>query len=193
MNPPKLAQRDSIRIFSINDQNIAVVTGKKPRNYEVPHLAKEGERRLVIEFPAAAGEAEIGEWDSYIVVQPVRVTAKLGAIEVWHSDGCDHVEIAALCAHDSSAQAGLLGISQDFSLESAIKDALSRLTPEAQRQPQLFDVVSMGALYGGFSGFSRLFVKMSPADFQEAESLAGIRKSARKTASHRLRCQASKP
>jgi hypothetical protein len=195
MNPPKLAQRDSVRLFSIHEQNVAVVTGKKPKNYEVPHLTKHGEKRLLVEFPASEGLApESGGLDSYIIVQPVLITAKLGAVEVWHADGCDRVQVEALGPNASEAASdGIFGSSQDFSLEAAIKDALSRLTPEAQREPQLFDVVSMGALYGGFSGFSRLFVRMLPADIHPAEDFPVRAKCARKNTANRSRCQGLKP
>ncbi len=194
MNPPKLAQRDSIRLFSINNQTVAVITGKKPKNYDVPHLVKQGERRLVIEFAASVEAlAESGSLDSYIIVQPVLITTKLGAVEVWHANGCDRINVESLCRESREGEPGMLGISQDFSLEAAIKDALSRLTPEAQREPQLFDVVSMGALYGGFSGFSRLFVRMAPADFQEPEGFPSSRKNVRKGREYRTRCQSTSP
>jgi hypothetical protein len=195
MNPPKLAQRDTIRLFSIHDQNVAVVTGKKPRNHEMPHLVKQGERRLVLEFAASEGfSPQAGGSDSYIIVQPVSVTAKLGAVEVWHAEGCDRVEVEPLKAEDRATDPEMFGISQDFSLETAIKDALSRLSPEAQqREPQLFDVVSMGVLYGGFSGFSRLFVRMLPSDLEATADLPAGRKNVRKGTAHRARCQTAKP
>jgi hypothetical protein len=58
-----------------------------------------------------------------------------------------------------------MGFSPNFSLDEAFNDALGKLrlnavSGTASNEPSMVDVVSMGTMYGGFSGYSRLFVRV---------------------------------
>lgn len=179
MSPQKLAHLESVRLFSVIGRHVAVVTGKKPRGSEMPRLVNEGLHRLVLELINTDRPAN-GKLEAYVLVQPVHIPAECSDVQVWHADGCIRTKVETLRPDDRTENSAVLGISQDFSLEMAIKDALLRLEPNAEREPQLFEVVSMGALYGGFSGFSRLFVRMAQADSHAAPPPGTVRRRSEK-------------
>ena len=67
-----------------------------------------------------------------------------------------------------------IGFSQNYSLDEAFKDALQKLqlvsSPASEAEPSMVDVVSMGAVYGGFSGYSRMFVRVEQSRILKASA-----------------------
>jgi hypothetical protein len=164
-----LARRDSISLFQINDDVIAIVSGTKPRHCEGPRLVRQGGGKFSLECNCQKACIQRSDpSDRFFLVQPIAPKTKTGEIEVVHRDGRERLKICPLAPTKSDirpAAAGAFGVSQDFSLEAAFKDALSKLNPKSLHAPSLVEVVSMGALYGGFSGFSRLFVRVEATPY----------------------------
>jgi len=158
----------------------------------MPKLVNEGTSRLVLEAVSADYPAS-GELEAYVIVQPVNVGSELGDVQVWHADGCVRTQVECLRPDDRPDNSAVLGISQDFSLEMAIKDALAQVAPNPRKEPQLFEVVSMGALYGGFSGFSRIFVRMAPADTYASAPQEMLSRDTGKRRRHTQECRTRRP
>jgi hypothetical protein len=163
-----LASRDSIRVFQLNGQMVAIVVGSKPQSCQGPNLirTRPGCFDLRCKCPdKCESQPTAGK---YFIVQPLEAVVSADTIKVRHAGGTDSILVNPIDSADAktTGDSALLGISQDFSLEAAFKDALSKVDPKNARPPGLMEVVSMGALYGGFSGFSRLFVRVaSTPDF----------------------------
>ena len=159
MKPSKLVQRDSIRVFSLSGRLVVIVTGHKAADCKGPRLfASNKHLELRCDCSGRCHPKHIG--GEYFLVQPIDGDPS-NTVNVRHANGVDYVVVQDLDLDKNAGESeSILGISQDFSLEAAFKDALRKINP-AGRQPTLVEVVSMGALYGGFSGFSRLFVRVS--------------------------------
>jgi hypothetical protein len=111
-------------------------------------------------------------WTGTLVIQPLKGRFSSGHVKLLHADGRDNLKIQKLPARGRELPDGsVLGVSQDFSLEASFQDALRRLDPESMRHANLVEVVSMGALYGGFSGFSRLFVRVDTSTYDLGKNL----------------------
>ena len=163
----KLANRRSIRLFEFNQNIVAITIGKKPRHCAGPQLTVLNSGRLVLHCECAEECTQLSDReDDYFIVCPLAGLRKTREIEVLHEAGCDLLHLEPLSGERSAplSQSSVLGISQDFSLEAAFKDALAKLNPKTSQTPGLIEVVSMGALYGGFSGFSRLFVRVEKTE-----------------------------
>lgn len=174
----RFANRESIRVFVSNNHIVAIVSGKKPKQCGGPQLAQlpSGRWGLRCECAEECIHRSVSD-DDYFIVQPLADVGDRSQIAVIHRDGCDELKLESISMVAApSSDCGILGISQDFSLEAAFKDALAKIGPEPDRTPGLVEVVSMGALYGGFSGFSRLFVRLEKTDsYQLATKRMGLK------------------
>ncbi len=183
------ATREFVRVFFAHNQHIAIVSGRKPRRFATVDLIRTNEQSKVPTFTIAMhGEkpsldADQEQHDRYYLVKPLFPGPARSHINIRHFDGTDRLRVeelpliadAGLVRTDTDSapnstttqreQPGTaLGYSQNFSMDEAFTDALSHL-PKFERRHRdrrvtVVDVVSMGAIYGGFSGFSRLFVKV---------------------------------
>ena len=140
---------------------------------------------IVMRPEKSSHEVKGAEHDHYYLVKPLFSGPPQSQIHVIHVDGTELVgverifsggEIQSMHREESrspilpapatlkKASQTALGYSQNFSMEEAFTDALSHLPASGRslsdRRVIMVDVVSMGAIYGGFSGFSRLFVKV---------------------------------
>jgi hypothetical protein len=164
MKPTRLALRDSIRIFEVANQLVAIVVGNKPTGCPGPRLCKA--RAGCFDLACECGfDCRGPAAERYFIVQPIQAFLKVGEIRVRHADGIDshriqNVDSQSEMLAERSEMTPILGFSQNFSLEAAFKDALKKLDPSGLKEPSLVEVVSLGALYGGFSGFSRMFVRV---------------------------------
>ena len=140
---------------------------------------------IVMRPEKSSNEIKGAEHDHYYLVKPLFPGPPKSHIHVMHLDGTELVgverissggEIQSMYGEESrlpirpapatlkKASETALGYSQNFSMDEAFTDALSHLPAcdrrLSDRRVTMVDVVSMGAMYGGFSGFSRLFVKV---------------------------------
>jgi hypothetical protein len=168
----KRTSRDSVRILFTQNQHVAIVTGKKHRRCAEIELVEVTQNVLAIQCRCqhiGAHETYAGQ-DNYCVVQPVFAGTMRPYISLLHRDGTDMVKVETLPVPvpSSSAHPGLLktaiGFSQNYSLDEAFNDALQKLglfpSPYSKGETSVVDVVSMGAVYGGFSGYNRMFVRV---------------------------------
>jgi hypothetical protein len=177
------ASRELVRIFYTHNQHIAVVTGKKPRHCAAVDLIRSSRQSdtptfSIVRSPSSDSELADATADRYYLVKPLLAGPARGHINIRHLGGVQRVTVEKLsmngkqphgkCAAPRVARRkddveSALGYSQNFSMDEAFNDALSHLPVLGDRRNNrltLVDVVSMGAIYGGFSGFSRLFVKV---------------------------------
>src|SRR5947209_7876464 len=177
------ASRELVRIFYAHNQHIAVVTGKKPRHCAAVDLIRSSRPSDTPTFSivrSATSDSEVDDStaDRYYLVKPLLPGPARAHISVRHLGGVQRVPVETLSANGKQANGkcatpaiarrkedveSALGYSQNFSMDEAFNDALSHLPVLGHRRNNrltLVDVVSMGAVYGGFSGFSRLFVKV---------------------------------
>lgn len=154
-----LASRHSARCFYIQDRHVILVSGAKPSLAEV--VLHESGSGLILCLTAAFA-APPG--DTYYLVRPIfSPGAMLAHVRLCHRDGTDLLPVE-LMACGGDCRSCPTGCSQSFCLDEAFADALRQLPmfaqADASRPLPLVDLVAMGALYGGFSGFSRLFVRL---------------------------------
>jgi hypothetical protein len=178
------ASRELVRIFYAHNQHIAVVTGKKPRHCAAVDLIRSSRQSDLPTFSIIRSVSRESEpsveatADRYYLVKPLLPGPARAHINVRHLGGIERVTVETLSTTGKETHAkrpiptiarrkddveSALGYSQNFSVDEAFNDALSHLPMLGDRRnnrPTLVDVVSMGAIYGGFSGFSRLFVKI---------------------------------
>ena len=183
----RFANRTSIRLFQLDQHVIAIVIGKKPRNCQGPKLAILASGRLALHCECAEECTHPEKEDDYFIVEPLAGLLRKPNVEMLHRDGCDLVTIEVLSRNvappSTSIGSLILGVSQDFSLEAAFKDAIGKFDPKTGGSPGLIEVVSMGALYGGFSGFSRLFVRVEKTESRLLNSNCGRPRPSKKPAS----------
>src|SRR5437879_7781773 len=164
--------------------------GKKPRSCNEAELVEVGQNPQVPVFVVQCRCEHSNHHgynqrsDSYCLVQPIFPGPKRPYLTLLHRDGSDLVKVEAISSptvddftraaisrdveieepEHLSGIASAIGFSQNFSLDEAFKDALHNLQARPLADPNqelsIIDVVSMCAAYGGFSGFSRLFVKI---------------------------------
>jgi len=78
--------------------------------------------------------------DRFFLVQPIVARTKAGELEIVHRDGRDRLKIEILTHRESDlswSAAGVFGVSQDFSLEAAFKDALTKTESSIVADPKL--------------------------------------------------------
>lgn len=102
--------------------------------------------------------------DTYYLVRTLHLPGgKRPCIWVRHMHGTDRITVESLSPRKTGATSIATGISADFQVDEAFADALRQLPilPGASgRSIPAIDVVALGAIYGGFSGFSRLFLRL---------------------------------
>lgn len=171
-----LASRDFARAMQIQDTIFMIVTGRKPRPSSFVRLQRLPGKliHLRITFsPEARPLASSSE--EFFLLQPVKAGAARGYILLEHAGGCDAIRIEAaeavvadlrvrLAAQqvNSSGSPSSVGFSQNFSIDEALREAVSRLPANAAScdQESVVDVIGLGVLCGGFQVVSRLFVKV---------------------------------
>jgi hypothetical protein len=180
----RFANPRSIRLFELDQHVIAIAIGTKPRSCQGPKLAVLASGRLVLHCECAEECTRHPEReDDYFIVQPLTGLHRKREIEVLHRDGCDLVRVEVLStgelAQSASVGSAIFGVSQDFSLEAAFKDAIGKFDLKTGQSPGLVEVVSMGALYGGFAGFSRLFVRVEKTESRLLDATMSVPVSSR--------------
>lgn len=150
---------EMIRIFGIGTGHVILVSGKKPARCGGPKPKVTGPNLISVLCECAPACELGGAQDSYFVVQPLVLGHTRRGVRVLHRDGEERVLVERLPGQPAQADSAL-GVSQDFILDQAFKDALARLKPPAGPEPSLIEIISAGALYGGFSGFNRMFVRV---------------------------------
>ena len=111
--------------------------------------------------------------DLYYLVKPLFPKGPMRrTITLTHSKGRDVVPVEPLGCRPNSSCFCATGCSQAFHLDEAFEDALRHLpvfqgTDRSLPLP-LVDVVAIGALYGGFSGFSHLFLRIVAGEYKDA-------------------------
>jgi len=159
MDPILLASRHSARCFYIQGRHVLVVSGPKPASSDVVLRESHPAVTLALTVPAGAPLD-----DTYYLVRPIFSPGPLLAhVRLCHREGSDLLPVELMaCAGD--CRTCPTGCSQSFRLDEAFADALRQLPmfakADASRPLPLVDLVALGALYGGFSGFSRLFVRL---------------------------------
>ena len=160
----KLGNVESIRVFAIGGRNevVILVSGRKAAGCGGPKPILKGRATVILQCDCKSRlqHAALAAQDSYFVIEPIELVAPLRSIDVVHSAGSDQMAVESLNGHRPSLAESAIGFSQDFALEEAFKVAVGKLTPARSAEPSLVEIVSAGALYGGFSGFSRLFVRV---------------------------------
>jgi len=184
MNSWKRLSKDVVRIFFTQNQHIAIVTGKRrsrcaeielvevTQTPRIPVLAIQCQCDHISEHTCYSGH------ENYCLVKPVFAGPLRPFISLLHLEGSEVVKVEILPGPGDATKPGLLasaiGFSQNYSLDEAFNDALQKLglspSPDSTQQASVVDVVSMGAVYGGFSGYSRMFVRV------EQSSILGRRK-----------------
>jgi hypothetical protein len=167
MEPPELAPMDLARVFYLQNQHVIAAIGQKAPGSEVEVLesvAADGTVRLRLHQSSPPGLLT----DTYYLVRPVLPKGPMrGSIRVLHAAGGLAVPVEPL----NCAAFRVTGHSPSFRFDEAFEDALRQLpmfstNPPGQGLP-LVDLVAMGAIYGGFSGFSRLFVRVGASVAQK--------------------------
>lgn len=154
-----LASRYSARCFYIQAQHILIVSGPMPAGAEV--ILRESQDAVTL---ALTEDLSVPSDDTYYLVRPIFSPGPTRAhVRLFHRAGSDLLPVElVVCGGD--CRSCPTGCSQSFRLDEAFADALRQLPMFAQtdtsRPLPLVDLVAMGALYGGFSGFSRLFVRL---------------------------------
>jgi hypothetical protein len=158
------AAKDVARTFYAHGSHVMLVQGPKPHDAEVTLVEREpGAVSLMMTAPLATQTS--APPDTYYLVKPVFAQAPMHrAITLLHRAGCESVPVEPLSC--GACPCGT-GCSQAFNLDEAFQDALRQLpifnlAPRDEALP-LVDVVAIGAIYGGFSGFSHLFVRVQAA------------------------------
>jgi hypothetical protein len=160
----KLGMMDSVRLFALSGHKdrIILVTGRKPVGCDGPKPIVTGTAEICLRCDCNDGSFHPakGPQHNYFVIQPIEIAGPRHDVEILHAHGRDRVQVELLSSMMAAPSESAIGISQDFALEEAFKDAIAKLSPPSQQEPSLVEIVSAGALYGGFSGFSRLFVRV---------------------------------
>src|SRR4051794_30665167 len=113
-----LAPRDSIRVFELNGQMVAVVVGSKPQSCQSPSLIKTRPRCFDLRCKCADkcdGQPTAGK---YFIVQPLEAGVFSDTIKVRHAGGADSIVVHPMDEAEAktNGDSALIGISQDFSL-----------------------------------------------------------------------------
>lgn len=164
METPALAPVDIARVFYLQNQHVIAAMGQKAPGSEVEVsecLAADGTVRLRLHQPSPPGLPT----DTYYLVRPILPRGPIrNSIRLLHAAGGLAVPVEPL----NCASFRVTGHSPSFRFDEAFESALRQLpmfsaNPPGQGLP-LVDLVAMGAIYGGFSGFSRLFVRLGASD-----------------------------
>jgi hypothetical protein len=172
MTTQSLVGKDLACSFYVQGRHVMLVQGRKPSGSEV-ELKESGFRHgisnltLTLNHPVDADShspchtADLDR-DHYYLVRPVFAPGPIRrCIRLVHRGGEELVVVRPLVCRRCQS---VTGNSQSFCLDEAFEDALRQLPlfREANRDHHLplIDIVAIGAIYGGFSGFSRLFLRL---------------------------------
>lgn len=161
-----LAAKDIARSFYVQGRHVMLVQGNKPWGTEV-ELNETGFDRGISNLTLAMAQDITSTPVSarYYLVQPVFAKGPMRtAIRLIHQAGRELIPVEPLVCRAVTPSGPATGSSQDFRFDEAFEDALRQL-PAFQAASRsaplpLIDVVAMGAVYGGFAGFSRLFLRL---------------------------------
>lgn len=156
-----LAAVDQARIFHLLGQHVIAIAGQQPGGSQVELqelVAGHGDSLAILVHPGGAPGAAS---ESYYLVKPVLAPGPLRpAVRLEHAGGCDLIRVEPL----NCGATRVIGHSPSFRFDDAFEGALRQLPPFRESDPRhalsLVDIVAMGAIYGGFSGFSRMFVQL---------------------------------
>ena len=154
------ATKDVARTFYAHGSHVILVQGPKPHDAEVTLVEREP-GAVSLMMTAGTAETSISP-DTYYLVKPVFAKAPMRrVVTLLHGAGRESMPVEELACGCGT------GSSQAFNLDEAFQDALRRLpifalAPEGEPLA-LVDLVAIGAIYGGFSGFSHLFVRVQAA------------------------------
>ncbi|HUS18950.1 MAG TPA: hypothetical protein VMZ25_04825 [Terriglobales bacterium] len=158
-----LARKDFAGNYYAQGRHVMVIQGSRPAGTEIV-LEEAGTNRhgSSLALRIGAADREDSGQEDYYLIQPVFGKSPLrAAIRLMH---CDGEELVPTRFVGCQLSAHVTGSSQAFNLDEAFADALRQLPPlrpaDTSVPLPLVDLVAMGALYGGFSGFSRLFVRL---------------------------------
>ena len=166
MSSSGFASKEIARSFYLHNRHVLLVQGSKPHNSEVllvEDALAPGAARLMMRQPMGAG-ACTGS-DAYYLVKPLFGKGPMRrTITLTHQAGKEAVRVEPLGCRANPSCPFATGSSQAFRFDEAFEDALRQL-PIFQRADNalplpLVDIVAIGALYGGFSGFSHLFLRL---------------------------------
>jgi hypothetical protein len=176
MNSWKRMSKDMVRIFFTQNQHIAIVTGKRRSRCSEIELAEVTQSpripvlAILCQCDHISEHAGYSAYENYCLVQPVFAGPFRPYISLLRREGTEVVKVETLPAAvlaktpPPGVLASATGFSQNYSLDEAFSDALQKLglspSPDSTQEASVVDVVSMGAVYGGFSGYSRMFVRV---------------------------------
>jgi hypothetical protein len=176
MEHPALAMKTIASSYYAQGSHVMLIQGDKPAGCEVS-LREGGFQLGISNLTLSLNDvAPTPDVDRYYLVRPVFSNGPMRtSIRLIHRDGQELIPVEPLsCRRPSRAT----GASQTFCFDEAFEDALRQLPPfhnaDTQAPLPLVDIVAMGALYGGFSGFSRLFLRVEarPATVAVSERTA---------------------
>jgi len=166
MNIQVLAAKDIARSFYVQGRHVMLVQGNKPWGSEVS-LTETGFDRDISNLTLAIAQDSTSTpvKERYYMVQPVFGKGPMrSAIRLIHLAGRELIPVEPLVCRAVTPTGPATGFSQDFRFDEAFEDALRQLPAfqaATRSQPlPLIDVVAMGAVYGGFSGYSRFFLRL---------------------------------
>jgi hypothetical protein len=167
METPELAPVDLARVFYLQNQHVIAAIGQKAPGSEVEvveSVAADGTVRLRLHQSSPPALPT----DTYYLVRPILPKGPVRrSIQLLHAGGGLAVPVEPL----SCAAFRVTGHSPSFRFDEAFEDALRQLPMFSTNAPgqglPLVDLVAMGAIYGGFSGFSRLFVRLGASGGQQ--------------------------
>lgn len=165
MLTPRLATKEVARVFYLCNRHVMLVQGSKPRNSEVYLLEDTRSCGTILALKLPAGIPPSLVADTFYLVRPLFAQCPMRpSVQLEHQAGKESVPVEPLGCRPSSVS--ITGRSQAFRFDEAFADALRQLPVFQQADPALplplVDVVAMGALYGGFAGFSHLFLRVGP-------------------------------
>ncbi|MEO5935754.1 MAG: hypothetical protein ABIP81_00930 [Terriglobales bacterium] len=165
METQVLANKDIARSFYVQGRHVMLVQGNKPWGTEV-ELSETGFDRGISNLTLAMAQDVTTPISArYYLVQPVFAKGPMrSAIRLIHQAGRELIPVEPLVCRAVTPTGPATGFSQDFRFDEAFEDALRQL-PAFQAASRalplpLIDVVAMGAVYGGFAGFSRFFLRL---------------------------------
>lgn len=160
MDTPTLAAIDFARTFYVHGRHILAIIGRKPSSSEIElaqSQATDGTFILRLRYLGPYTDSQ----DTFYMVCPVYDPGPMRrSLRLLNATGADTFPVEPINCGARRAT----GSSPTFRLDEAFEEALRQLPPFQKAPPEqplpLVDILAMGAIYGGFSGFSRLFLRV---------------------------------
>lgn len=160
MDSPSLAAVDLARTFYVQGQHVLALIGRKTAGSEIELLeCPTSDGTFVLRLHRSAPGAQLAE--TFYVVRPLFDPGPMRrSLRLLYGAGGVSMPVEPL----NCGSLRVTGVSPSFRLDEAFEDALRQL-PLFRRNPPdqplpLVDILAMGAIYGGFTGFSRLFLRV---------------------------------